>query len=86
MFCCLNLKKKISLIADLPLTLITLGMGTMNLMAGAQNFQVFVDTAVLESSVRFGLLALIVSANLAIMLTLKRMVIQPKPNLNLKKS
>ena len=80
-----KMKEKISLFAALPLTLLTLGMGMMNLVAGAQNFQVFVDTAVIESGVRYGLLALVVTANLAVPLTLKRMVTQPKPSLNLKK-
>ena len=79
------MKEKISLYAALPLTLITLGMGMMNLVAGAQNFQVFVDTASLASGVRYGLLALIVTLNLAVPLTLKRMVAQPKNSLTLKK-
>ena len=80
-----RLKERISLYAALPLTMITLGMGMMNLVAGAQNVQVFVDTAFLASGVRYSLLALVVLANLAVPLTLKRMVTQPKPNLNLKK-
>lgn len=79
-----RMKEKISLYAALPLTLLTLGMGTMNLVAGAQNFQVFVDTAVLASGVRYGLLALIVAANLAVPLALRRMVAQPKSSLSLK--
>lgn len=80
-----RMKEKVSLYAALPLTLLTLGMGAMNLVAGAQNFQVFVDTAVLESGVRYGLLVLIVTLDLAVPLTLKRMGAQPKPSLNLKK-
>jgi hypothetical protein len=84
-FLLFNMKEKISLYAALPLTLITLGMGSMNLLAGAQNFQVFVDTAVLSGSVRFGLLTLIVAANLAVPFVLKWMIAQPKPSLNLKK-
>ena len=78
-----RMKEKTALYAALPLTLITLGMGTMNLVAGAQNFQVFVDTAYLASGVCYDLLVLILIANLAILLTLKRMVTQPKPSLNL---
>lgn len=78
-----RMKEKTAFYAALPLTLITLGMGTMNLVAGAQNFQVFVDTAYLSSAVRYDLLALILIANLAILLTLKRTVTQPKPSLNL---
>jgi len=80
-----KMKAKGSLCAALPLTLITLGMGTMNLVAGAQNFQVFVDTAALATGTRYGLLALIVSVNLVVPLALKRMVVQPKSGLNLKK-
>ena len=80
-----RMKEKISLYAALPLTLITLGMGMMNLVAGAQNFQVFVDTAFLASGVRYDLLALIVTLNLAVPLTLKRMVAKPKNCLTLKK-
>jgi hypothetical protein len=73
-----KLKENISFYAAIPLTLITLGMGMMNLAAGAQSFQVFVDTAALATGVRYGLLALIVTVNLAVPLALKRMVTQPK--------
>jgi hypothetical protein len=79
-----RLKEKISLYAALPLTLVTLGMGTMNLLAGAQNFQVFIDTAALASGVRFSLLTFIVSLNLAVPLALNRMIAKPKSGLNLK--
>jgi hypothetical protein len=80
-----RMKDKISLYAALPLTVLTLGMGSMNLVAGAQNFQVFVDTAVLAHGVRYGLLALIVGANFVVPLALRRLVTQPKPSLSLKK-
>lgn len=73
-----KMKENISFYAAIPLTLITLGMGMMNLVAGAQSFQVFVDTAALATGVRYGLLALIVTVNLAVPLALKRMVTQPK--------
>ncbi len=79
-----RLKEKVSFCAALPLTLITLGMGVMNLVAGAQNFQVFVQTASLEVGVRYGLLELIVAANLGVLLVLKWIVAQPKQSLNLK--
>ena len=79
-----RIKANIALYAAVPLTLITLGMASMNLVAGAQNFQVFVDTAALEGSIRFGLLATIATLNLAIPLTLKHMITHPKPQLNLK--
>jgi hypothetical protein len=78
-----RLKEKICLYTAVPLTMLTVGMGVMNLMAGAQNFQVFVDTACLASGVRFGLLTLAVSLNLAVPLTLKRMVTPPKTGLSL---
>ena len=73
-----KIKESIALYATIPLTLVTLGMGMMNLMAGAQNFQVFVDTAMLATGVRYALLALIVTVNLAVPVALKRMVSQPK--------
>ena len=79
-----KIKERISLYAAIPMTLVTLGMGMMNLVAGAQNFQVFVDTAALATGVRYGLLALIVTVNLAIPLALKRIVTQSKNSLGLK--
>jgi hypothetical protein len=81
-----RMKEKVPLFVALPLTVLTLGMGTMNLVAGAQNFQVFVLTASLATGVRYGLLTLIVTLNLAVPLTLKRMVAQPKHSLNIKKA
>jgi hypothetical protein len=78
-----KMKEKFSFYAALLLTFLTLGMGTMNLVAGAQNFQVFVDTATITSGVRFGLLAFLVLVNLVVPLVLRRMVAQPKPSLNL---
>jgi hypothetical protein len=73
-----KIKESSSLYAAIPMTLVTLGMGMMNLVAGAQNFQVFVDTAALVTGIRYGLLALIVTVNLAVTLALKRTVTQPK--------
>jgi hypothetical protein len=73
-----RMKEKVSFIAALPLTLITLGMASMNLLAGAQNFQVFVATATLASGIRYAMLGLVVSVNLAVPLALRRMVIEPK--------
>jgi hypothetical protein len=74
-----KIKESVSFYAAVPLTLVTLGMGTMNLMAGAQNFQVFVDTAALATGVRYGLLAVICTVCLTVPFALKRMVSQPKP-------
>lgn len=50
----------------------------MNLMAGIQNFQVFVDTATLATGLRYEMLAVIVGVNLIIPLALKKTLIQPK--------
>jgi len=71
-------KEKIAFYAAIPLTLITIGMSTMNLMAGIQNFQVFVDTATLATGLRYEMLAVIVGVNLIIPLALKKTLIQPK--------
>jgi hypothetical protein len=73
-----KMKVKFSLYAALPLTMLTLGMSIMNLIAGVQNFQVFVDTAALASGVRFGLLALIVTATFIVLLALTSMFAQQK--------
>jgi hypothetical protein len=67
-----KIKENISFYAAIPLTLLTLGMGIMNLFAGAENFQVFVDTAALATGVRYGLLALVVTVDLAVPLALRR--------------
>jgi hypothetical protein len=80
-----KMKEKISLYAALLLTLLTLGMGFMNLVAGAQNFQVFVDTAILASNARFGLLGLIVTVNMVAPLALRRSSAQPKSDLTPRK-
>ncbi len=77
-------KERVSFYAAIPLTLVTLGMASMNLLAGAQNFQVFVDTAALATNTRYVLLAVIAALNLAIPLTLKHLISHPKPRLNLK--
>ena len=74
-----KIKESITFYAAIPLTLLTLGMSTMNLMAGAQNFQVFVDTAALTTGVRFGLLAVIGTVCLMVPFALRRTVTQPKP-------
>jgi hypothetical protein len=79
-----RLKEKVAFYAAVPLTLLTLAMASMNLAAGAQNFQVFVDTAALASNVRFGMLTVIAPLDLAVPLTLRYMISQPKPQLNLK--
>lgn len=77
-----KLKQKFSFYASVPLTLLTLAMGTMNLLAAAQNFQVFVDTAALQTGVRCGLLAAVSTACLAVPFAVKKTAIQPKSVLN----
>ena len=74
-----KLKENISLYAAIPLTMITMGMCFMNLIAGAQNFLVFVDTATLAVGSRYSLLALIFTFDLAVPLTIKRMISKPLP-------
>jgi hypothetical protein len=80
-----RMKEKISLAGAVPLTLLTLVMGAMNLVAGAQNFQVFVDTAALAPGIRYSMLALVVALNLAVPFTLMRVSAQAKSSFNLKK-
>ena len=72
-----KIKETNALYAAIGLTMITLGMSAMNLFAGAQNFQVFVDTAKLATGVRFGLLAVIGMVCLIAPFALKRAVTQP---------
>ncbi len=79
-----RMKEKLCIYAAIPLTLVTLGMGTMNLIAGAQNFNVFVDTASLASGIRFGLLALVLALDLAVPLAIYRTLPQPKADLTIK--
>ncbi len=80
-----KLKDRISFYAAIPLAMLTIGMSSMNLFAGAQNFHVFVDTAVLASGVRFELLATIAAFDFIIPLSLRRMVTKPQlEQLNLK--
>jgi hypothetical protein len=75
-------KERISFYAAIPLTLLTLGMGSMNLFAGAQNFQVFVHTAILPTGLRYQLLALILSANFVVLFSLRKLETRLEPNLN----
>ena len=77
-----KIKEGIAFYASIPLTLVTLGMGTMNLLAGAQNFQVFVDTAVLGTALRYGFLVLILMINLAVPFILRKALAQPKAALS----
>ncbi len=71
-------KEKIALYAAVPLSMVTVAMGAMNLVAGAQNFQVFVETAALTTGIRFGLLTVVGTVCLMVPLALKRTMSQPK--------
>jgi hypothetical protein len=73
-----KIKDRIAFYAAIPLTLVTLGMSAQNLMAGNQNFQVFVDTTALATGVRYSLLALIAVVGLTIPFALKKVNTQPK--------
>ena len=80
-----KIKERISFYAAILLTIVTLGMGSMNLLAGVQNFQLFVDTAFLPAGVRYELLALIFAVNLMVLLALRKMVPQLKPDVKFSK-
>jgi hypothetical protein len=60
-----RIKDKIACYAAVPMTAVLLGMGAMNLNAGAGNFQFFIATASLPAASHFNLLALIAVADLA---------------------
>lgn len=74
-----KIKESFAFYCAVPLTLVTVGMGMLSLTAGAQNFQVFVDTAALATGVRFGLLAAICTVCLAVPFALKRTITQSNP-------
>jgi hypothetical protein len=79
-------KEALCLYAAIPLTILTLTMSSMNLLAGVQNFGVFVDTAALAANLRFQVLAVALGLNLAVPLALRRMYPAPTPELTLKKA
>jgi len=79
-----RLKGNVALYAAVPYTLVTISMASMNLFAGAQNFQLFVDTALLASSVRFDLVALIAALDVAAPLTLRYLTLRPRGQLSFK--
>jgi hypothetical protein len=81
-----RLKENVALYAAIPFTMVTLGMASMNLFAGAQNFQLFVGTAVLASGVRLDLLASIAALDIAVPVALLYLVMRPKPQLTSKRS
>jgi hypothetical protein len=59
-----KLKQKISVYAAIPITLVALLMGSMNLQAGIGNFQFFIMTAWLPVDIHYNLLALVLAADL----------------------
>ena len=65
--------------AAAPLTMLTLAMGAMNLRAGAQNLQVFLDSARLATGVNFGLSAALGTVCLMVPFALKGKETQPEP-------
>jgi hypothetical protein len=79
-----KLKGQVCLYVVCALTVLTLMMGSMNLAAGINSFGVFVATAHLASEVRFGLLALVASLDLAVPLALRSMISQPKNSLKIR--
>jgi hypothetical protein len=75
-----KVKESISMYAAVPMTVVMLLMGSMNLFAGAENFKIFVYTVTINPSIYYGLLAVIVATNLVIQLALKRMVTNQQNN------
>jgi len=73
-----RLKGNVALYAAVPYTLVTVAMASMNLFAGAQNFQVFVDTALLAPNVRLDLVASIAALDVAAPLALRYLVMRPR--------
>lgn len=71
-----KMKSNIALIGAVPITFLTLIMATMNLNAGIMNYQFFSNTAALVTEMRIGLLSLLVCANVAVPVWLKRIQIR----------
>jgi hypothetical protein len=67
-------KERVSFHAAIPLTLVTISMSLQNLIAGAQNFQVFVHTASLSTDIVYSMLPLLVFLNVTVPLMLKRKI------------
>jgi hypothetical protein len=60
-----KIRQKMSLYAAVPITLVALCMGVMNLNAGVGNFSFFLSTASISAGIRYNLLALIAVVDLA---------------------
>jgi hypothetical protein len=79
-----RVKETVSLYAAIPFTMVTLAMASMSLFAGAQNYQVFVGSAVLASNARLDLLASVAALDVAVPVALRYLIAQPKPQLTAK--
>ena len=73
-------KDRLSFWAAVPLTVLTLGMGAQNLLAGTQNFEVFVGSAALATQTSMVLLAAACAASLCLF-ALKKAPKQPQVTL-----
>jgi hypothetical protein len=82
-FLLFRVKEKVSLYASIPMTAVMLYMGSMNLLAGAENFKIFVYTVTINPSIYYSLLAMILAVNFTIQLALKRVLTHPKNQLAL---
>jgi len=60
-----KVRQKMSLYAAVPITLVALSMGAMNLNAGVGNFGFFLEYASISASIRINLLALVAAVDLA---------------------
>jgi hypothetical protein len=59
-----RIKQTTSLYAAVPMTVVALLMGAMNLNAGIGNFQFFIVSASVPATIRYNLLAVVLAANL----------------------
>lgn len=79
-----RLKGKAAMYAAIPFTMVTLSMASMNLFAGAQNYQVFVGSVTLAAGARLNLLASIVALDVAVPVALRYLISHPKRQLSAK--
>ncbi len=81
-----KIRQKISVYAAIPMTIVMLLMGSMNLNAGIGNFQFFRITAGLPTEIRFNLLAAILAVDMVYAATLvtaaRKQIFSKQRNLN----
>jgi hypothetical protein len=81
-----RVKERISVYAAIPMTLVVLCMGSMNLNAGIGNFNFFLTSACLPTGIRYNLLAIILLADLVYAATLatvaRRQIFHKQGNFN----